>query len=131
MPLIRQLREAGTGGEFLSAVTLILLGCAHLLDPNTTSSLVLYLLSLKFPGLWLGLVLLLGVVHLIALCLRPTLRWIVVRKWCSVVGLVVFLGLTAQVAMAGNIGATIWLGQIALYLAFAILRPRHSYLVPL
>ena len=128
MPLIRQLREAGTGGEFLSAITLILLGGAHILDPQTTSSLVLYLLSLKFPGLWLSVVFLLGAIHLIALCLRSTLRWIVIRKACSVVGLVVYLGLASQVAMAGNIGATIWLGQIALYLSFAIQRPRHTYL---
>jgi hypothetical protein len=129
MPLVRHLREAGTGGEYMSAVTLILLGSARILDPNARSSLVLYLLSLRFPGLWLSLVFLIGAVHLIALCLRPTFRRIVVRKACSVVGQVIFLGLTIQVILSGNIGAVIWLGQIVVYLTFAIQRPRITYLL--
>jgi hypothetical protein len=130
MPLIRHLREAGTGGEYMSAVTLITLGLATVFDPHAQSSLVLFLLSLKFPGLWLTLVFLLGAVHLIALSVWPRFWWIVVRKFCSVCGLIPWLVITWQVHRAGNIGATIWLGQIVLYLALAITRPKWTYVVP-
>jgi len=129
MPLARHLREAGTGGEYMSAVTLILLGLAAVLHLSP-SSIVLYLLSLKFPGLWLGLVFLIGAIHLIALSFWPYFHWVVIRKVCSLCGVIPWLVITWQVFQAGNAGATIWIGQITVFLLMAIFRPLRTYVAP-
>jgi hypothetical protein len=125
-PLRVNLREGSTGVEFFSAVTLILLALATVLDPRTQSSIVVLLLSLSFPGVWLALVFAVGVLHLIALAHWAVVPWIVIRKVCSALGLAIYASLVVDLTQRGQLGGTIWLGTIMLLLIVAILRRRYS-----
>lgn len=124
-----RVREGSSGIEIFSAVTLLLLALAKVFDPAPTGSVVVLLLSLQFPGLWLSLVFILGVVHLYALMEYSVMPWIAVRKVCSSVGLAVYVGIIADVlTVRPNVGALIWLGLIVMFLIVAILRRIYTVL---
>jgi hypothetical protein len=126
-PIVANLREASTGGEFIGAVTLMLLAVAKVADPSTQSSIVLFLLTLKFPGLWFSLLFLLGGTHLFCLFFPYRRPWLIWRKVCSIVGGVLYLELTWEVYKAGSHTGVIWLGLPTVLLAVAVARrPRAT-----
>lgn len=120
-------REGSTGIEIFSAVTLLLLALAKLFDLNTQASIVVLLLSGQFPGLWLSLIFILGLLHLFALTRWSIMPWIAIRKFCSAVGLAVYVGLIWDVfQVRPNVGAVIWLGLIVVFLVVAIARRNYG-----
>lgn len=120
-------REGSTGIEIFSAVTLLLLATAALSDRVPTASIVVLLLSLQFPGVWLILVLLLGLLHLVALSRWSVMPWIAIRKVCSAIGLAVYVGLIWDIMhVRPNAGAAIWLGLIVVFLVVAICRRNYG-----
>lgn len=117
-PVWVNLREGSAGIEFIAALTVILLALPSALD-SSTSSIIVLLLGLKFPGLWLNLVLALGVVHFVALCFWSRRLVITIRKLCCIPEIVIFIGFIRDVK---TIGVFVWFGLIALFLAIAICR---------
>lgn len=121
------MREGSAGFEVFSAVTLMLLALASVLDQHATTSLVVVLLSLSYPGIWLGLIFVMGVLHLFALTRWSVMPWIAIRKVCSVVGMAIYCGLIADVLrVRPNVGAVIWLGTIVVFLSVAIFRRTYG-----
>jgi hypothetical protein len=128
-PLITNLREGSAGFEFLSAITLLLLALVNVLSTAPTSSVVLFLLRLAFPGPWLTVVIAPGLLHLFALTRWSVYPWILVRKVCSVIGLSIYAGLLWDLYHQGpQVGGMIWMGTIGLFLVVAILRRHYAVL---
>lgn len=123
--LAQHMRDASVGAEVFSAVTLITLVISYLLGFSSRSSVIYRAIFDSAPLVWSTLLLAIGVSHLLAFLFPSVLPFIAVRKVCSVVGFVAWVGLLYGLITAGSLAGVLIVAPCLVLLFVAITRRRY------
>lgn len=124
--LLANLREASTGGEFLSALTFIGLAVAQFTSTPANTSFLVLLFGAKFALPVIVALLLLAFAHLVCLMLDARMPMVAFRKLLSFGGMLIWGSLTTDLVRRGQYGGMIIFFGLALLLWIAVWRGRYA-----
>jgi hypothetical protein len=123
-----RIREGSVGAEILSVVWILALAIPWLLHPppEPPSGTLYWLINRTFPRALLLCFVLVGVLHVTTLVEPARFRYLVVRKFCTVVECVPWLVITAELARRGQTGYAVLMAIFIALLGVAICRKQYQ-----
>lgn len=126
-----RLVDGSTGAELWSAITLLAMGVLWLFDPPLNGGLLYRTVRFASPEPMLALCISVASAHLFALTFPPpTLRWVWIRKICSLVESVLWSMALVGLALLHQWLSVTSLGFLLFLLFIAIGRRSYRYATP-